>query len=118
MLAAEAPTADSADRAARRRQRRRRALVMTAVAAAAETAALVARGQRPGRDVLVRCREGHLFTTIWIPVASLKSLRLGLWRFQRCPVGRHWSLVTPVKMSGLSEEERDSAREIRDLPIP
>ena len=91
---------------------------MTGVAAAAETAALLTRGQRPWRDVIVRCREGHLFTTIWIPVASLKSLRLGLWRFQRCPAGRHWSLVTPVKTSELSDDELASAREIRDLPIP
>jgi hypothetical protein len=118
MVAAEAPASDSVDRAARRRRRRRRALAFAGVTAAAETAALVMRGQRPGRDVIVRCREGHLFTTIWIPVASVKSLRLGLWRFQRCPVGGHWSFVTPVKMSELSDEERAAALEVRDLPIP
>jgi len=35
----------------------------------------------------VRCSAGHLFTTIWIPLASLKSVRLGDRRYQRCPAG-------------------------------
>lgn len=68
--------------------------------------------------VIVRCRAGHLFTTIWIPGASLKSLRLGWWRFQRCPVGRHWTLVTPVRESDLGEDERAAARQIRDARVP
>jgi hypothetical protein len=118
MLAAEADASDRPDRAARRRRRRRRALAFAAVTTAAETAGILLRGQRPGLNVLVRCREGHLFTTIWIPAASLKSLRLGLWRVQRCPVGQHWSLVTPVKAGELSDAERSAASEIRDVPIP
>jgi len=76
------------------------------------------RGYRVAGDVVVRCREGHLFTTIWIPGASLKSVRLGLWRFQRCPVGKHWSIVTPVKRAELTEEERRTASENRDIRIP
>ena len=71
-----------------------------------------------GGNVVVRCRRGHLFTTIWVPGVSLKSVRLGWWRFQRCPVGGHWSLVTPVKESGLSEEERRSAHAVKDARIP
>jgi hypothetical protein len=35
---------------------------------------------------IVRCTRGHLFTTIWIPGVSLKSIRIGFVRFQRCPV--------------------------------
>ena len=31
-------------------------------------------------DVVVRCSQGHLFTTIWIAGASLKSVRLGFKR--------------------------------------
>ena len=50
-----------------------------------------------GGRQLVRCRVGHVFRTIWIPGVSIKSLRLGWWRAQYCPVGRHWSLVSPVK---------------------
>jgi hypothetical protein len=68
--------------------------------------------------VVVRCRAGHLFTTIWIPGASLKSVRLGWWRFQRCPVGSHWSLVTPVRESDLTEAERRLAYEHKDSRIP
>ncbi len=35
-----------------------------------------------------------------------------------CPVGRHWSLVTPVKESELAEDERRIAAETRDIRIP
>lgn len=67
---------------------------------------------------IVRCRRGHLFTTIWIPGGSLKAVRLGPWRFQRCPVGPHWSLVTPVNMAELSEEDREFALSRRDTRLP
>lgn len=76
------------------------------------------RGYKVGGDVIVRCRRGHLFTTIWIPGASLKSVRLGWYRFQRCPVGNHWSLVQPVREADLTEDERRAAAEHRDLRIP
>jgi hypothetical protein len=94
-----------------------RPAVMVAVAAA-ESGALWLRAGKLGGRVVVRCRDGHLFTTLWIPGASVKALRLGWWRFQRCPVGRHWSLVTPVRESELSEEQRRLAREQRDAPLP
>jgi hypothetical protein len=71
-----------------------------------------------GRNTIVRCRAGHLFTTIWIPGASLKSVRLGPARLQRCPVGKHWSLVVPVRDSQLSDEEKQAASEQRDVRIP
>ncbi len=35
------------------------------------------RGYPLGGNAVVRCRQGHLFTTIWIPGASLKAVRLG-----------------------------------------
>jgi hypothetical protein len=76
------------------------------------------RGYRFGANVIVRCREGHLFTTIWIPGASLKSVRLGWWRLQRCPVGDHWSIVSPVKEEDLTDDERRLAAEHRDTRIP
>jgi len=76
------------------------------------------RGYNMGGNVVVRCRQGHLFTTIWIPGASLKAVRLGWFRLQRCPVGKHWSLVTPVRVSELTEEERRLAEENRDVRIP
>jgi len=50
-----------------------------------------------GGRTLVRCRNGHLFRTIWVPGVSLKAIRLGWYRIQFCPVGRHWTVVKPVK---------------------
>jgi hypothetical protein len=75
-------------------------------------------GYKVGGNVVVRCRQGHLFTTIWIPGASLKSIRLGWARLQHCPVGKHWTLVTPVKDATLTDEERRIAGQYRDVRIP
>lgn len=63
---------------------------------------------------IVRCSRGHVFTTVWIPGGSFKAVRLGWARFQRCPVGKHWSLVRPVREDELTDEERRSAEEYRD----
>ena len=91
-------------------------LVVGALAAAT----LVARrlGYGIGGKTVVRCRKGHLFTTIWIPGVKLKALDLGIARVQRCPVGHHWSLVTPVRDADLTDEERELARTRRDVPLP
>lgn len=81
---------------------------------------LVARvfGYKVGRRTAVRCRQGHLFTTIWIPGVKLKAIDLGIARIQHCPVGGHWSLVLPVREHDLSEEERRFAASHHDIPIP
>jgi hypothetical protein len=76
------------------------------------------RAHRLGGHVVVRCRQGHHFTTLWIPGISVKSLRLGFWRVERCPVGHHWSVVTPVRLADLSNEERHMARAQHDVWIP
>lgn len=101
----------------RSEHRRRRRLLFVA-AALAEPVAMWARGYPIGGNLIVRCRRGHVFTTLWIPGASIKALRFGWWRFQRCPVGRHWSLVTPVKAPELSDEETRLARTRRDIRLP
>lgn len=75
-------------------------------------------GYNLGPNTVVRCRKGHLFTTIWIPGVNLKEVDLIVARIQHCPVGKHWSLVVPVKEKDLTEEERRSAREDHDIPIP
>jgi hypothetical protein len=98
--------------------KRRRAAIIGSATVLAETAMLWLRTGRPGGNVIVRCRQGHLFTTIWIPLGSLKALRLGLWRVQRCPVGHHWSLVSPVAESQLRPAERRAARAHHDIRIP
>jgi hypothetical protein len=83
-----------------------------------EGAATWLRSRRLGGNLIVRCRQGHLFTTLWIPAASVKSLRFGWWRFQYCPVGRHWSIVTPVREDALSEDEQRLARAQHDIWLP
>ena len=75
-------------------------------------------GYGVGGNTVVRCREGHLYTTIWIPGASLKALRLGWARLQYCPVGRHWSVVTPVRAADLTEAEQQEAAAHHDIRIP
>lgn len=75
-------------------------------------------GYNLGFNTVVRCRQGHLFTTVWIPGVKFKALDLGVARWQRCPVGQHWSLVTPVRGSDLTDEERRFAAEHRDIRIP
>lgn len=94
--------------------------MLAAVTAADVVGTVMARrhGYDIGLNTTVRCRQGHLFTTIWIPGASLKAVRLGWARLQRCPVGAHWSLVTPVRVADLSDSERESAAEYRDIRLP
>lgn len=99
-----------------RRSKRRRLLLL--VGLLAEPLAMWAHGYPIGGKLIVRCRDGHLFTTIWVPSASVKALRLGWVRLQWCPVGRHWTLVTPVRDSELSAKEQRRARSQHDLPLP
>ena len=60
-------------------------------------------------EVVVRCRAGHVFRTVWVPFISFKAIRLGPLRLQYCPVGEHLTFVTPVDPARLSEFERQSA---------
>jgi hypothetical protein len=81
--------------------------------------AISARARPVGRfERIVRCRAGHLFTTTLVPGASLKAVRLWNVRFERCPVGRHWSIVAPVDPSTLSPDEIAAARTHHDVRIP
>jgi hypothetical protein len=75
-------------------------------------------GYKLGGNVVVRCRQGHVFTTIWIPGVKLKALDLVVARIQYCPVGKHWSLVVPVREGELTEGERQFAEQHHDVPIP
>src|SRR5512142_1873420 len=101
-------------------KRKRRVLITAGVITAYAVGTLIARSQGYsfGRNVVVRCRQGHLFTTVWIPGASLKALRLGFWRVQWCPVGRHVTVVVPIKDADLTETEREFAAEHHDVPVP
>jgi hypothetical protein len=91
------------------------------VALAAEFAAAVLgrrRGYAFGLSTTVRCHRGHVFTTIWIPGVSVKAIRLGWWRVQRCPAGPHWALVRPVRAADLGRGERRRAAALRDVHVP
>ena len=70
-----------------------------------EVIALRRRGYRPfGGRVTVRCTSGHEFTTWWIPGVSLRALRIAGWRLQRCPVGHHWAIVSPVRRAQAADD--------------
>lgn len=70
-------------------------------------------------DRIVECSAGHLFTTLWVPLASFKAVRFdgSGRRFQRCPVGRHWAMVHLVDPAALTAAQRDTALSIHDIHI-
>jgi hypothetical protein len=90
------------------------------VAGVAVGGTLLARrlGYNLGTSTVVRCRQGHLFTTIWIPGIKLKEIDLVVARIQHCPVGNHWSLVVPVRDVSMTDEERQFALAHHDIKIP
>src|SRR5215470_13533246 len=101
-------------------KRKRRLVIFAGIVAGYAVATVIAtrQGYRFGRNVTVRCRQGHLFSTVWIPGASVKALRLGYWRVQWCPVGRHVDLVRLVKDADLTAAERALAAAHHDVPVP
>jgi len=109
---------DSTNSGGKGARRRRRRLGILAGAFVFEAIPLLRNGYGIGGNVVVQCSQGHQFTTIWLPGASVKSLRLGPRRVQYCPVGHHWSLVHLVRESDLSKRQLRAARERRDIRIP
>lgn len=97
-----------------------RGVIFATAAVILAAGTLVARrmGYKVGGNTIVRCRDGHLFTTIWIPGGSLKAVRLGWVRYQRCPVGGHWTFVRPVREADLTDADRQIAKQYRDVRIP
>jgi hypothetical protein len=71
-----------------------------------------------GGDTIVRCSRGHLFTTVWIVGSSVKAVRLGYKRYQRCPVCEKWRIVVPVRDDELTDEDRRVAAEHHDTKLP
>jgi hypothetical protein len=101
------------------RRTRRKALAAALVFNVVGTLVARWRGYSIPGNTVVRCRRGHLSTTIWIPGVSLKALRLGWWRIQRCPGGGgHWSIVTPVREVDLTGRQLRAARGHQDIRIP
>jgi hypothetical protein len=75
-------------------------------------------GYRFGRDVIVQCRDGHLFMTTWIPMMSFKAIRLGLIRYQYCPVGDHFTAVRLMRDDDLTPAEHLEASRHHDNGVP
>jgi hypothetical protein len=71
-----------------------------------------------GGDTIVRCSQGHLFTTVWVVGSSVKAVRLGSKRYQRCPICGKWRIVVPVRDDELSEQDRRVAAEHHDTRLP
>ena len=67
--------------------------------------------RREEGPAIVRCRSGHLFTTVWVPFGSFKALRFGRLRYQRCPVGEHWTFVERVDNDDVTDGERQLAEQ-------
>ena len=61
-------------------------------------------------SIIVRCAQGHLFTTRWAPGVSFEAIRLGRYRFQRCPVDGHWTFDTPEGDGDLPAGAIDAAQ--------
>ena len=95
-------------------------LLLAAVVAvlAGTTAYTRRRGSGVGGRTVVRCHDGHLCTTTWIPGVSFKSVRLGRYRWQYCPIGSHWTMVTPVRDDELTARERELAAAHHDRRVP
>jgi hypothetical protein len=74
--------------------------------------------RRGFQRTIVRCSGGALYSTIWVPFASLKAVRLGNARLQRCPVHRKWERVTKVDPTSLTPGELAAAERVRDVGIP
>ena len=95
-------------------------LAVVILAAVAAKVARVSRSQgyRFGQDVIVRCREGHLFMTTWIPMMSVKAIRIGLVRIQHCPVGNHVTAVRLMRDEDLTSAQRLEASRHHDSGVP
>jgi hypothetical protein len=102
-------------------------VVLTVVIAAGVVVVIAVAGGRAGRargyegmggDTIVRCSRGHLFTTLWVVGASVKAVRLGYKRYQRCPVCKKWRIVVPVPDDELTDDDRRVAAEHHDTRLP
>jgi hypothetical protein len=69
-------------------------------------------------EVIVRCTQGGYYRTRWIPLVSFKSIRLGGYRFQRCPIHDKWEMAGTVEDEDLTPEIISEADEHPASRIP
>ncbi|WP_034087224.1 hypothetical protein [Streptacidiphilus albus] len=67
---------------------------------------------------VMRCKDGHLFETPFLPMVSLKAVKLPRGRYQRCPVDGRWGICDLQFTAELSEDERDEAHRNRTSRLP
>jgi len=90
-------------------------IVVVGLLAFAAGAAIASRkGFKRNGEVIARCRQGHLFTTVWVGRFTWRQLDLGFARIQRCPVDGRLTVVRPVDVFELTAEEKRAAKRIRD----
>lgn len=61
---------------------------------------------------VVRCAEGHLFSTTALPMQNLGPGRLGPGRLMRCPRCARLRSAVPADLGALSVEEIERARRL------
>jgi hypothetical protein len=90
-------------------------IVVAAIVAFLVGALLARRRTRARREqTIARCRQGHLFVTMWGGRGSFRLFDLGWACIQRCPVGGHLTLVYPVDEATLTSERKKQAKKCRD----
>lgn len=67
---------------------------------------------------IVRCSEGGLYSTIWWKWGSLKAVRLGPLRVQRCPIHHRWEKPRRANIDELTATELAAARSVVDTALP
>ena len=67
---------------------------------------------------VMRCPDGHLFETPFLPMMSLKAIRTPRGRIMRCPVDGRRGLVELMFTAELTPAQRDEARRNRTSPLP
>lgn len=63
-------------------------------------------------SILVRCAEGHLFSTRAFPMQNLGPARLGPGRLMRCPRCARLRSAVPADVARLSVEEVEQAKRL------
>jgi hypothetical protein len=76
------------------------------------------KGFKQDGEVVARCSQGHLFTTIWVDRWTWTRFDVGFLKIQRCPVDGRLTVVRPVESSSLTPEGKKVARQVRDSVPP
>ena len=76
------------------------------------------KGFKKDGEVVARCSQGHLFTTVWVDRWTWRRFDVGFLKIQRCPVDGRLTVVRPAEVSDLTPEERKQAKLVKDRVPP